>query len=125
MSSVYRVIPTSDWLIALSTGRVPMCGSDQRAGAVHLATDATVLRTADLYFSADEAPLALELDAEALKDALVWDKLDADAHGPKLVAEGIPRSAVRAYWVLQPADDGTFGMGVRHTVPPAGGIRPE
>ena len=113
MQTVYRVVPTSDWLVALRTGMVPRCGADQRNGFIHLATAATVLTTANLYFSADEAPLALELDAEALASALVWDVPD-DAHGPQLDADGIPRSAVRAFWVLHSTDDGTFAMGSRH-----------
>ena len=113
MQTVYRVVPTSDWLVARRTGVVPRCGADQRNGFIHLATAATVLTTADLYFSADEAPLALELDAEMLAGALVWDVPD-DAHGPQLHADGIPRSAVRAFWLLQATDNGTFAMGSRH-----------
>ena len=112
MQRVYRVIPTSDWPATIQAGRVPMCGSDQRDGFVHLATKETVLKTANLYFSADEDPIALEIDAAALGDALVWDT-PPGAHGPRLLSEGIPHAAIRACWLLQCTADGRFELGVR------------
>jgi uncharacterized protein (DUF952 family) len=112
MKPLFRVIPTSDWHRARETGRVPRCGADQRSGFVHLATEHTALTTANLYFDPDEAPLALELDPEALGAQLEWD-VPSDAHGPHLYGEGIPCSAVRACWVLTSASDGTFRWGTR------------
>ena len=73
-----------------------------------------MLTTAELYFSADEQPLALELEAAVLAPDLQWAGSE-ESHGPGLLGDGIPLAAVRACWVLVYAQDGSASLGQRFT----------
>ncbi len=69
---LYRVVSQADWEEALRTGLVPRCGSDQRAGWIHLNAAADVETVAARYFTLQERPLALRLDLSGQQAALCW-----------------------------------------------------
>ncbi|GAA5190767.1 DUF952 domain-containing protein [Ferrimonas gelatinilytica] len=69
---LYRVVSQADWQEALRTGLVPRCGSDQRAGWIHLNTPEDVETVAARYFSPKERPLALLLDLTEQQANLSW-----------------------------------------------------
>lgn len=115
-SMLYRVVSLEDFKAALEQGVVPRCGSDERDGFVHLSTSETLLGTANLYFVPAEAPLALEIDPEALGDGLVWEVVEArgGARFPHLYAPNIPMGAVCAAIRLE-HDGQRFHLGRRRS----------
>lgn len=72
MTVLYRVVGRDDWEQAKLLGYVPPCGSDRRAGWVHLNCPEDVALVAGRYFAPEEQPLALELDLAGLEAQLEW-----------------------------------------------------
>jgi uncharacterized protein (DUF952 family) len=112
--SVYRVLSQNDWDDAQAARVVPLCGSDERDGFVHLSKLEDVVATANLYFDENEAPLVIEIDAIALGSALVWEEVASRDHKtfPHLYSPGIPMTAVRATHMLEHQTTG-FALGPR------------
>lgn len=112
---VYRVIVPSDWRKAKETGQIPAVEVDQRDGYFHLSPRDQILVTAGLYFSPDQAPAVIELEAEALGAGLVWEPVPERAGRmfPHLYAETLPLSAARALIELKVMPDGGYAFGPR------------
>jgi uncharacterized protein (DUF952 family) len=112
---IYRVVSGEDWELTLSIGGVPRCGNDERDGYVHLSPFDTVLETAGLYFTPDEEPLVLEVDAGALGEALRWESVASrgGALFPHLYADGIPVTAIMAWIELVSEGEGQYRFGLR------------
>lgn len=70
MSNLFRVISAAELTTALASGLVPRCASDERAGYVQLNSRADVETAADLYFSPEEAPVALEIRLSDVENML-------------------------------------------------------
>ncbi len=112
---LYRVVSALEWGRALEAGRVPLGAADQRDGFVHLSTVETVLQTAGLYFSPDQAPVALEISADGLVNEVRWEEV-ASRGGerfPHLYGPGIPLEAVVATLALVPDGSGGYSLGKR------------
>ena len=115
---IYRVISKEDWEETKASGGVPRCGNDERDGYVHMSPYDPVLDTAGLYFTPDEEPLVLEVDEEALGEALRWEAVESrgGALFPHLYADGIPRSAIRARIELVSVGEGQYRFGERRAL---------
>ncbi|MGD9583022.1 MAG: DUF952 domain-containing protein [Lysobacterales bacterium] len=72
MSSIFRITSLSDWQVALATGVLPRCAADRRDDCVHVNAADDSAQVASAFFSADEQPLALELDQLALAPKVTW-----------------------------------------------------
>jgi uncharacterized protein (DUF952 family) len=70
---LYRVVSLAQWREGEATGLVPRCAADQRHDRVHLNRREEVERAADLWFSVDEQPVALEIDMSEAGPALRWE----------------------------------------------------
>jgi len=114
---VYRIVGMEDWRMAQATGKVPKCGSDQASGFVHLSGADTLLETAALYFEPSEEPVALEIDAALLGDALKWEKVKerGGALFPHLYGQ-IDTQVVHAMIVLETEASGGYRLGERQSV---------
>ena len=112
---VYRVIIPEDWAIAQQQGHVPAVAIDRKDGYFHLSPHDQILTTAKLYFTAEQSPAVLELEAEQLGASLVWETV-AERGGrnfPHYYGDTLPLTAVTAFIELDAQDDGSFQFGRR------------
>ncbi|XQU09314.1 DUF952 domain-containing protein [Halomonas sp. LY9] len=69
---LFRVISRTTWDQTQRQGFVPRCGNDHKSDCIHLNLEEAVLYTANKYFTYAEAPLVLEIDAQAVSHCLEW-----------------------------------------------------
>lgn len=72
MENLFRVVSAADLASAIASGRVPRCPSDERNNRVHLNSRCDVETVANLYFTADEAPVALEIRRSDIEEDLAF-----------------------------------------------------
>lgn len=72
-STLFRVVSSEQWDQAKATGLVPRCPADEREDRVHLNERKDVELVADLWFSVEEQPLALELNVSEVTSDIRWD----------------------------------------------------
>ena len=107
MDYLYRVVPKSEWREALRSGVVPRCPADKRHDRIHLNKLDDVELAANLWFTAEEEPVALEVDVADLSEHLKWEDRDDPPEGvwPSLYVQAIPVShVVRVLTLLQRKD---------------------
>ena len=109
MDSLYRVVPESHWHEALRTGTVPRCAADERHDRVHLNTLADVELAANLWFTAEEAPVVLEIDLHGLAQHVRWETRADPPHGvwPNLYVPALSTSNISRVFSLRKEPDGT------------------
>lgn len=92
MIHLYRVVPKKDWIKALACGLVARCPADSRRNRVHLNELKDVELVANLWFSVEEEPVALEVDVSSLAECLKWEARTEEPYGlwPSLCVVGIP-----------------------------------
>ena len=73
MSRVYKILARAEWMQAQDAGRFDGSAIDRRDGFIHLSTAAQAAGTARLHFAGQQALVLLQIDAEALGDALRWE----------------------------------------------------
>ncbi len=73
ISTLFRVVSSEQWQQATATGLVPRCPADEREDRVHLNERKDVERVANLWFSPEEQPLALEVDVSTVPSDIRWD----------------------------------------------------
>lgn len=115
MQTLFRVISRAQWDEACSTGLVPRCGADQRMNRIHLNRSTDVLHAANLWFSPEEHPVALEVDLSSVSSALKWELRSAQPFDvwPTLYLDNISMSLIMAVYDL-PHDMVTgFSIGKR------------
>ena len=112
-SHVYRIIVPTDWQQALTDGHVPLALIDRTDGYIHLSPRSQVLQTAALYFTAEDRPSALKIDAAALGSALVWEPVAIRGGRlfPHLYSDTLPLDVVAERIELKHNYDGTFSFG--------------
>lgn len=114
MDYLYRVVPKKDWIEALSCGLVPRCPADRRKNRVHLNKLADVELVANLWFSAEEEPIVLEVHVSGLTEHLKWEASEEEPYGtwPNLHVEGIPVERVVRIFRLEKniGDSGAGGF---------------
>ncbi|MGY1426533.1 hypothetical protein [Lysobacter sp. A289] len=70
MDNLFRVISAAELAVATTSGLVPRCPSDERSNCVHLNHRNDVETVANLYFTPDEAPVALEIRRSDIEEGL-------------------------------------------------------
>ena len=96
MDHLYRVVPASHWQEALMSGFVPRCAADERLDRVHLNKLEDVELAARLGFTAEEEPVALEIEVSSLAEHLRWELRATPPEGvwPNLYVRAIPTQNV-------------------------------
>lgn len=97
-TTIYRVVSGDDWALAQIEGAVPLGGSDERSGFVHLSAATELEGTAIRYFTPEEEPVALEIEVESLGEGLRWEAVESrgGALFPHLYGGRIPLGSVRS-----------------------------
>ena len=70
--NLYRIIPEEDWIKTRADGKVPKCNSDKRAGHIHLNIFEDIKIAANKYFTKEEKPVVVEVDATDLEEKIFW-----------------------------------------------------
>jgi len=94
---LYRVVSLAQWREGEATGRVPRCAADERRDRIHLNRRGEVERVADLWFTLDEEPVALEIDASEAGASLRWEMR---TEPPLEVWPNLYLAALPARWVV-------------------------
>ena len=72
MDNLFRVISAAELASTVASGLVPRCPSDERGNCVHLNDRCDVETVANLYFTPDEAPVALEVRRQDMEPHLMF-----------------------------------------------------
>lgn len=72
MDNLFRVVSATQLASATASGMVPRCPSDARNNCVQLNHRHDVETVANLYFTPDEAPVALEIRRSDLEEHLAF-----------------------------------------------------
>lgn len=72
MENLFRVVSAADLASAIAQGYVPRCPSDERSNCVHLNNRGDIETVANLYFTPDEAPVALEIRRSDIEGDLAF-----------------------------------------------------
>lgn len=109
---LYRVVSLSQWHEGQATGSVPRCAADQRHDRIHLNRREEVSLAANLWFTPDEQPVALEVEMGAAGSALRWELRTEPplAVWPNLYLPALPASWVVAAHALVHDRDTGFVM---------------
>lgn len=121
MTVLYRVVGRDDWEQAKQLGYVPPCGSDRRAGWVHLNCPEDVALVAGRFFRPEEQPLVLELDLAGLEAQLAWHSPTAERNWqqPVLKVSALKLAWVSAVHALTPIREGaviSYRLGIAEPV---------
>ena len=73
MGLVYRIVTSEEWCQIERAGRITPSPLDQRSGFMHLSGPEEVLETCARYFKPASLPVACEISAESLGEALRWE----------------------------------------------------
>ncbi|MEE2950768.1 Uncharacterized conserved protein, DUF952 family [Fulvimarina manganoxydans] len=111
---IYKIVPRPLWREAEAKGRFEGAPVDLKDGYIHFSTGAQVRETAERHFSGEDDLLLLAIDADALGDALKWERSRGGQLFPHLYG---PLPLDRVLWAedLPLAPDGhhTFPASVR------------
>ena len=104
---LYKIVTQADWQVAQMTGFVPLSAVDARDGFIHLSTVTQYITTANLYFSDDSRPLAIEFDSTHLGGELRWEWSEQrQADFPHLYTTQLSVTAADAVVELMVTDQG-------------------
>lgn len=81
MDNLFRVVSAAELALATASGVVPRCPSDERSNCVHLNHRNDVETVANLYFTPDEAPVALEVRRSDIRDVSFAPATEAKPFG--------------------------------------------
>ena len=109
MSKIYKICSASAWREAERQGVYRGSADDARDGFIHFSSAAQVEETARKHFFGQKALLLIEVDTEALADALRWERSRNDELFPHLYG-ALDLGAVRAVRSLQARSDGTHDI---------------
>ena len=73
MTLIYKILPRSEWDIARAAGRFQGSAVDLADGYIHFSTAAQAQETAARHFAGKVGLLVLEVDGDALGEALRWE----------------------------------------------------
>jgi uncharacterized protein (DUF952 family) len=96
MRRVYKILTAGEWALAQAKGRFEGSAVDLTDGYIHLSDAAQVQETARLHFRGRADLVLVTLDAEALGQALKWERSRAGALFPHLYAALDPALAREA-----------------------------
>ena len=106
MRKIYKIAPASAWREAERHGVYRGSADDIRDGFIHFSTVAQVAETARKHFVGQAGLFLIELDAEALGDALRWEPSRDGALFPHLYGD-LDLGAVTNVFELQTRSDGS------------------
>ena len=87
MSLIYKICPASAWREAERQGVYRGSADDARDGFIHFSTAAQVEGTARKHYVGQTGLFLVEVDADALGDALRWERSRNDELFPHLYGE--------------------------------------
>ena len=104
---LYKIVTQSDWSLAQTKGVIPLSAIDRRDGFIHLSTEDQFIETANLYFSAVDQPLVIELDRALVVGEVRWEwSAQRRSDFPHLYAKALSLDAANAIVSLIAGDDG-------------------
>jgi uncharacterized protein (DUF952 family) len=103
--SIYKICPASAWREAERQGVYRGSADDARDGFIHFSAAAQVAETAKKHFFGQTGLFLIQVDANALGDALRWERSRNDELFPHLYGE-LDLGAVRAVKNLNARSDG-------------------
>ena len=109
MHTIYKICPASAWREAERQGVYRGSPDDARDGFIHFSTASQVRETARRHFFGQKALFLIEVDADALGDALRWERSRNDELFPHLYSE-LDLGAVRAVLHMHARSDGTHDI---------------
>ena len=97
MSRIYKILSAEAWRAADAVGRFEGSGIDLTDGFIHFSTAAQTSETARLHFRDQEGLVALEVEADDLGVAHLYDPLPTHCvravHPLPLAWDGVPTPA--------------------------------
>lgn len=105
MRSIYKICPASAWREAERQGVYRGSADDARDGFIHFSLAAQVAETARKHYSGQTGLFLIAVDAEALGDALRWERSRNDELFPHLYGE-LDLGAVTAVHEMHARSDG-------------------
>jgi uncharacterized protein (DUF952 family) len=111
MAAIYKILSEAMWHDAQRTGIFHGSEVDLRDGYIHFSTAGQAMETAAKHFAGQRDLVLLEVDADALGEALKWEPSRGGALFPHLYAP-LDVKQVRRADPLSLGDDG------RHVFPP-------
>jgi uncharacterized protein (DUF952 family) len=106
---IYKICPASAWREAERQGVFRGSDDDARDGFIHFSAASQVAETARKHFFGKTALFLIEVDADALGEALRWERSRNDELFPHLYGE-FDLGAVRAVVNLHARPDGTHDI---------------
>lgn len=105
MVNIYKICPASAWREAERQGVYLGSADDARDGFIHFSTASQVPETARKHFFGQRALFLVQVDADALGDALRWERSRNEELFPHLYGE-LDLGAVIAVTNLNTRSDG-------------------
>ena len=109
MSTIYKICPASAWREAERQGVYRGSADDARDGYIHFSTAAQVAETARKFFTGQSGLFLVEVDGDALGNALRWEPSRNDELFPHLYGE-LDLGAVRGVQTLVDRADGSHAI---------------
>jgi uncharacterized protein (DUF952 family) len=106
---IYKICPASAWREAERQGVYRGSADDIRDGFIHFSTASQVAGTAKKHFFGQTGLFLIEVDADALGQALRWEHSRDDELFPHLYGE-LDLSAVLGVLGLRARSDGTHDI---------------
>ena len=106
MATIYKICSAFAWREAERQGVYRGSADDARDGFIHFSTAAQVPETARKHFFGQRALFLVEVDGDALGDALRWERSRNDELFPHLYGE-LDLGAVTAIHSLSTRSDGS------------------
>ena len=109
MRRIYKICPASAWREAERQGVYRGSADDIRDGFIHFSLPLQVAETAKKHFFGQTGLFLIEVDADALGDALHWETSRNDELFPHLYGE-LDLGAVTGVLDLRARSDGTHDI---------------
>ena len=109
MRTIYKICPASAWREAERQGVYRGSVDDARDGFIHFSTAAQVAETARKHFFGQTGLFLIEVDADALGEALRWERSRNDELFPHLYRE-LDVSTVTGVRDIQARPDGSHDI---------------
>jgi uncharacterized protein (DUF952 family) len=93
VTPIYKICTREEWTAAEARGAFDGSAVDHRDGFIHLSSAAQVDETARRHFSGQTGLVLVEVDADALGDALRWEVSRGGERFPHLYGP-LPMAAV-------------------------------
>lgn len=110
MGRIYKILPRGDWENALARGTFAGSAVDLADGFIHFSTAAQAQETARRHFAGQDDLVVLEIEADDLGAALVWEPSRGGDLFPHLYGP-LAASFVRAVSLAPLGSDGTPMLG--------------